>query len=187
MKPNNELAGITRYIARCTSCNAYLDIREAEVAYTCPRCGHSYHETPDGMRPVETRFVLASDDQEPVEGRPFWEFQVEMPLSLASVLAWDMMQLALSVYVPAFDLPWEEAFQTGLNLTLWQPEYAPTSGGTLRGCIVSQQRALEAAQIIYVHLLERAGILSIGPDLALPPLISSRITVIPFRQGEKQP
>ena len=186
MSDKNHLSEVSRYIARCPSCDAYLDIREQEVAYTCPKCGSGFHETPQGLGVIEVGFALPSLDVVTQAHRPFWVFFVEMPLSLVATLSPDAPWDDLAIYVPADDEGWDEAIDTGLQMTLWQPQYVPGPPMPLRGCVVNQQQALEIAQIIYVRLLETVSLLH-DLDMALPPLRSSKIIVVPVASEEASP
>ena len=183
MPEKNQLSEVSRYIARCPSCDAYLDIREQETAYTCPKCGSGYHETPQGLCMMDIEFASPPPDSAAQERRPFWVFFIEMPLPLVATLSPDAAWSDLAIYVPANDAGWDKSIEIGLQMTLWQPQYVPGPPIPLRGCVVKQQQALEIAQIIYVRILERVDLLH-GLDLILPPLRSSKIIVVPVTREE---
>ena len=178
MSDRNQLSEVSRYIARCLSCDTYLDIREQEVAYTCPKCGSGFHATPQGLGMIDVEFAMPSPDMPAHRHRPFWVFMIEMPLPLVATLSPDAPWDHLAIFVPADDDGLGQAIDTGLHLTLWQPGYVPGPPVPLRGCVVNQQQALEIAQIIYVRLLEKVSLLR-DLDVTLPALRSSKIIVVP--------
>jgi len=171
-------------IISCPACGAQLHIPPREVAFLCQECGKGYHLSRDGWHHVEVMFVVA----EPASGarvlRPFWVLLAEMPLSLSMAWGANLAQPHLSIYVPAYDAPWERTLAMGVNLTFWQPEYLPGSSGELHGCTMTQQEALLAADLIYMRLLDQVapGMTEIHPRR--PTLLSTKITVIPLSIAE---
>jgi hypothetical protein len=182
MSTEDELREIARYTMRCLSCDAYLDIREREMAFTCPKCGSHFHETSNGLGTVAVEFAAPSKNSIAREYRPFWSLQIEPPLLLASSLGLGPEVEEISLYVPGFGLSGEAALDLGVRMTQWQPRYKPGPARPLRGCTVSQQRALEMAQSIFIRLMEQAGLTS-QLDISLPPLRSINLLVVAWTGG----
>lgn len=182
--------GSVQRIVHCSACSQFLDLREGEVATVCSRCGQGYHLERGQWRQVQVQFSLNSSERMAPEDvaaiTPFWVFTTEMPLELMNM--WDNPDpfAGLDIYVPGHALLWDERLTIGVRLTSWQPQFVFSSVGSLMGCTMTRQEALEMAPLIYMRVLQQVGGLSVSSDPGHLPLLASKLLVLPRRFSQEE-
>jgi hypothetical protein len=132
------------------------------------------------VRLTDAEFAtLRQESQAKITYRPFWVFTTEMPIALLQL--WDQVDdtSGFDIYVPGYNLSWEDALLIGTRLTSWQPDYVLGGHSELRGCIVTRAKALELAPLIYMRALQEMDYNGSEVDVQHLPLLSSKLMAIP--------
>ena len=115
----------------CPDCTEHLSPGNDDLVTLCPRCQRSYYLDDRGLMSIKIQFALAGKQAPNDSWVPFWLFNGKVTLrerqtqgggSSSGRAAEELWSQTRQFYIPAWDLPLEQAKGIGARLVESQPQ-----------------------------------------------------------------